>query len=406
LQNGENDVTPPKPKPKSVKSKSAPSPAKVIVRPLATPATAQPRHRGAFVSLVIGVLLPTLLTAIYLWSVAQDQYATRIGFSVRSAQTSPALEVLGGISQLASADSVDTEILYDFIQSQQLVAAMNDQLDLKSLYECDPGVLDLVFCLKGDSTIEDLVAFWSRMTKISYDGGAGILEVEVRAFDPDEAVTLADEMFRLSSAMINDLSTQARRDATAYAQSDLELAVERLKVARRTLAEFRNRTQIIDPAADIQGQMGVLNSMQAQLTQALIDRGLLELSVTASDARLQQLTLKIEVIEKQIDIQREKFGMGSNENGEAFAQLIGTYEELNVELEFAQQSYVKALAALDGAKSEARRQSRYLAAHIKPTRADRPEYPRKLQITLLVAFFSFFLWSILVMVYYSLRDRR
>lgn len=376
------------------------------MRPLAKPATVKSRHRGAFVSLIISVLLPTLLTALYLWGVAQDQYATRIGFSVRSAQTSPALEVLGGISQLSSADSVDTEILYDFIQSQQLVEAMNEHLDLQSMYGCDSSVKDVVFCLKNDATIEDLVAFWNRMIKIGYDGGAGILEVEVRAFAPDEAVTLADEMFELSSKMINDLSAQARRDATAYAQDDLNVAVKRLKGARRTLAEFRNRTQIIDPAADIQSQMGVLSSMQTQLTQALIDRGLLELSAKPSDARLQQLTLKIEVIEKQIDIQRGKFGLGGSENGEAFAQLVGTYEELNVDVEFAEQSYVKALGALDVAKSEAHRQSRYLAAHIKPTHADSAEYPRKFQVTLLVAFFSFFLWTILVMVYYSLRDRR
>jgi capsular polysaccharide transport system permease protein len=244
------------------------------------------------------------------------------------------------------------------------------------------------------------------MTKIGYDGGAGILEVEVRAFDADSAVILAEEMFAQSSAMINDLSTQARSDATSYAQDDLEVAVARLKSARRTLAEFRNQTQIIDPAADIQGQMGVLTSMQTQLTQALISRGLLELSATKTDPRLVQLNLKIGVIEKQIDIQRGKFGLGDGENGEALAQLMGRYEELSVEVEFAEQSYLQALDALDNANGEARRQSRYLAAHIKPTHADRPEYPRKILLTMLVAFFSFFGWIILVMVYYSLRDRR
>lgn len=406
MQDGEQDAPQPTPKRRSAKRRAAVPPAEVIVRPLAKPAKPKRRHIGAIVTLVVAVVLPSVLTAVYLWTVAQDQYVTRIGFSVRSAQTSPALEVLGGISQLASADSVDTEILYDFIQSQQLVFAMNEKLDLQSVYGCGPDNKDVVFCLKQDPTIEDLVAFWNRMIKIGYDGGAGILEVDVRAFDPDSAVVLAEEMFSISSAMINDLSTQARRDATAYAEEDLGVAVTRLKGARRTLAEFRNKTQIIDPAADIQGQMGVLASMQTQLTQALIDRGLLQLSATPSDTRLQQLNLKISVIEQQIDAQRGNFGMGSSEDGEAFAQLMGRFEELSVEVEFAEQSYVQALGALDGAKSEARRQSRYLAAHIKPTHADRPEYPRKFQITILVAFFSFFMWTILVMVYYSLRDRR
>lgn len=405
MQDGEMNDAPATPKPVPKRKPVAPKP-QVVVRPLARPAKVRRRHVWAVFLLCVGVVLPTLVTAGYLWTQARDQYVTRIGFSVRSAQTSPALEVLGGISQISSTDSTDTEILYDFIQSQQLVRAMDERLDLVSLYGCDNDQKDFVFCLKQDPSIEDLLAFWNRMTKISYDGGAGILEVEVRAFDADSAVTLAEEMFEQSSAMINDLSAQSRSDATSYAQDDLEIAVDRLKSARRTLAEFRNKTQIIDPAADIQGQMGVLASMQTQLTQALIDRGLLELSATETDPRLAQLNLKIGVIEKQIDIQRGKFGLGDGEDGEAFAQLMGRYEELSVEVEFAEQSYVQSLGALDVANGEARRQSRYLAAHIKPTHADRPEYPRKILLTALVAFFSFFSWMILVMVYYSLRDRR
>ncbi|SEK94475.1 hypothetical protein [Pacificibacter marinus] len=413
MQDGETHAHPETRQPASVSATApkrkrrppAPRP-EIIVRPLARRAKPQRRHIGAVILLCLGVFLPTAITAGYLWTQARDQYVTRIGFSVRSAQTSPALEVLGGISQLSSADSTDTEILYDFIQSQQLVREMDDKLNLVSVYGCDEGNKDFIFCLKQDPSIEDLLAFWNKMTKIGYDGGAGILEVEVRAFDADSAVILAEEMFAQSSAMINDLSTQARSDATSYAQDDLEVAVARLKSARRTLAEFRNQTQIIDPAADIQGQMGVLTSMQTQLTQALISRGLLELSATKTDPRLVQLNLKIGVIEKQIDIQRGKFGLGDSENGEALAQLMGRYEELSVEVEFAEQSYLQALDALDNANGEARRQSRYLAAHIKPTHADRPEYPRKILLTTLVAFFSFFGWIILVMVYYSLRDRR
>ena len=74
--------------------------------------------------------------------------------------------------------------------------------------------------------------------------------------------------------------------------------------------------------------------------------------------------------------------------------------------EFAEQSYTAALSAFDGAQAEAQRQSRYLAAYIKPTLAEEAEYPQRAMLLGLTALFLTLLWSILALIYYSLRDRR
>ena len=380
--------------------------AQVFVMPVARPARVHKRHYGIIVLFCLAVLLPTVGTLTYLLAFAQDQYVTRVGFSVRSAQTSPALEMLGGLGQVSNAERTDSEILYDFIQSQQMVRRLDEKLDLVSMFQCNDTPRDVIFCMGSAPEIEDLHRFWNRMIDVTYDNRSGILDVEIRAFDADKAVILATEMFAQSSAMINGLSKNARADATSYAQQDLSLAAARLKDARSTLAEFRNRTQVIDPNANIQGQRGVLQGLQTQLTQALVDRGVLALSAREADPRLKQLDRKIGVIEQQIALEREAFGAGPTDATADFAKLIGQHEELSVEVEFAEQSYVQALAALDLANADARRQSRYLAAHIKPMAAERATYPKTFQTTALVAFFAFFAWVIVVMVYYSLRDRK
>jgi capsular polysaccharide transport system permease protein len=56
--------------------------------------------------------------------------------------------------------------------------------------------------------------------------------------------------------------------------------------------------------------------------------------------------------------------------------------------------------------AQANRQSRYLAAYIQPTIAEKSEYPQHGLIVGLVSLFTFLTWSILALVYYSLRDRR
>jgi capsular polysaccharide transport system permease protein len=92
--------------------------------------------------------------------------------------------------------------------------------------------------------------------------------------------------------------------------------------------------------------------------------------------------------------------------GERFADLVGEYERLVVDQQFAEQTYTAALASFDEAVAEARRQSRYLAAHVRPTLAESPVHPRRLQLTALVALFSFLIWGITVLAVYALRDRR
>ncbi|MCB1366836.1 MAG: sugar transporter [Rhodobacteraceae bacterium] len=363
------------------------------------------RHWGVILSFLLMVCVPSGVTWWYLEERAADQYASTIGFSVRKEEMGSAVEVLGGITGLSSDSSKDTDILYEFIQSQKIVELIDKRMDLRALYSV-PYHHDPVFALKPDASIEDLVAYWDRMVKIFYDGGNGLLEIRVNAFDPQDAQKIAGAIFEESSLMINRLSAIAREDATRYAKIELDEAVQRLKETRQAITEFRNRAQIVDPNADIQSQMGLLNTLQQQLASALIELDLLKDTARQTDPRIEQATRKIAVIEARIADERNKFSIGGSGGGEAFATLVSEYEGLQVEREFAEQSYLAAQSAYNGARAEAQRQSRYLAAYVEPTLAETAQYPQRLTLLGLVTLFIFVIWSILVLVYYSIKDRR
>jgi capsular polysaccharide transport system permease protein len=358
----------------------------------------------AALTLVLCVVLPALALAIYLYNFAADQYASTVGFTVRTEETGSAMEILGGLTSFSSASSSDTDVLYKFMQSQELVRDMDATLDLRQIYRKPEN--DPVFALAPGASIEDLVAYWERMVRIYYDPGTGLMEIEARAFDPTDAKAISSEIYARSTKMINTLSAVARNDTTRYASEELETAVERLKVARQALTLFRNETQIVDPSADIQGQMGLLSSLNAQLATSLIDLDLLAETTRETDPRVEQTRRKIAVIEKRISEEREKLGVGTNHNGRAYADLVGQFEALQVDLEFAEKAYVSALSAYDSAVAEARRQSRYLAAYIEPTLAETPLYPQRAIILMISTFALFGIWAISLLIYYSLRDRR
>jgi len=385
----------------------APAPS-VTVRPLAQPARMKRRHWGLMLSFVLIVLLPLAGLTYYLWTQAEDQYSSTAAFTVRSEEAGSASELLGGLAQFAnSGTGVDSDILYEFIQSQEIVEAIEAKLGLRAHYD-SYWPRDWMFSIWPDATLEELVWYWQRIVRISYDQSTGLIEVRVLAFDPDYAQSVAQEIVRQSQDRINALNEQAREDAMRYAREDLEESVAQLKVAREALTNFRTRTRIVDPEADIQGRMGVMNNLQQALAEALIEYDLLRDTVSSSDPRLSNAQRRIDVIRERIAAERQTFASDSTELGavgEDYPSLIAEYESLSVDRQFAEETYRVSLTALDVARDNAARQSRYLATYIKPTMAQSSEFPRRFILLGLAVVFLLMFWSILALIYYSIRDR-
>lgn len=389
----------------------APGGGAPAARPVAGQARLKTRHKAILASFVLVVALPMLVVGWYLWARAEDQYASRLSFSVRSADSQSALDVSGMLGQFTSGGGAsDAEILYDYIHSQEIVSRISEEIDLRAIYARHHDI-DPVFAFDPSGTIEDLVDYWQDMVQIKFDSGTGLIELTVLAFEPGEARAIARAILDESTEMINRLTSIARDDATRYAREELELAQDRLRAAREALTEFRSRTQIVDPASAVQGQMGVLNSLQAEMSTALIDLDLLRENAPEGDPRVTQLERRIEVIRDRIADERAQFGMGGDgaaaaSGEESYATLVSEFERLRVDVEFAERAFQSARSAYDAALSEAQRVSRYLAAHVEPTLAQSSHYPERVKIAGMAAIFLFLAWALGTLVFYSIRDRR
>lgn len=380
----------------------------VRIKPMAGPARMRKRHGRLLYSFLGLVLAPFVLAVFYLVVIADDQYSSTTGFAVRTEEGSAASELLGGLSQLAGGSaSADSDILYEFIQSLEIVNDVDAALDLRAHYASHWGS-DPVFALWPEASAEDLLWYWQRIVRIAYDQSTGLMEVRVLSYDNEMSQAIAHEIVTQSQEMINELNDQARADALRYAQADLDEAVARLKTAREALTQFRSRTQIVDPEADLQGRMGVMNNLQQQLAESLIEHDLLLQTTSGTDPRLLQAQRRIEVIRERIRLERETFVSDNTDTGavgEDYPRLIAEFEALSVDREYAEQTYRASLAALELARANVARQSRYLATYVRPSLAETSEYPRRFVLSGLVLLFLTLVWSILALVYYSIRDR-
>lgn len=388
------------------KKTKTPKVAPVVVRPIATTAHVRPRHRGVMMTFLLCVLAPLCVSIWYLWFVAHDRYASVTGFTVRQEEAVSSTDLLSGLGQFAGGSGSDSDILYEYIQSQEIVERIDATLDLKAQFSRNWST-DPVFSLWEDPSIEELVWFWQRAVRISFDQGTGLMELRILSDDPVMSQAIGRAIVAESQSMINALNEQSRNDTMSYANADLEGALARLKDARSAMTAFRLRTQIVDPTADIQGRMGVLNNLQQQLAQAMIDADLLRSTTQEGDPRVTQADQRIGVIRDRIAAERDTLSSSNvGPDSDDYPSLLAEYESLSVDLQFAEETYRSALTAQDVARSTATRQSRYLAAYIEPTLAQTAEFPQRFMIASLIGLFLLMGWAIMVLVYYSLRDRR
>ncbi|WP_152988178.1 capsule biosynthesis protein [Paracoccus sp. MKU1] len=387
-----------------------PAPRPLPAEPLRPPvgiAEPRPRHwliLGSFLALV---LLPSLLWAGYLWLRAEDQYVSTVGFSVRKEQSTPSIDLLGGLAPLTGAGGAsDTDILYEYIRSQDMVERIDARLDLRARF-ARAWPHDFVFAFDPEDHVEDLTDYWQRQVKVLYDSTTQLITLKISAFTAQDAQEIAAAVFQESSDKINQLSTIAQDDATRLAKAELDKARAELTETRQAMTAFRMRSQIVDPEADLAGQMGVLSGLQAQLAEVLVAHDLLLDNAQPTDHRVTQSQQKIDALRRLIDAERAKFGAeGQGPAGESYAQLMAEYEKLAVDREFAEGAYRSARIAYETALAEAQRQARYLAAHIEPKVAQSSTEPNRPWLWAMITGMLLAGWSILVLVYYSVRDRR
>jgi capsular polysaccharide transport system permease protein len=395
----------PAPEPAAPAPDGAPAPGDAAAAGVAAqPARLRPRHWTAAAAFLLLVVLPFAAAVVYLETRAADRFHSDVAFSIRSEEAaSAAAGLIGAITSIGTGTASDADILYEYVRSQGVVEAVDAELDLRAIWgrarERDP-----VFAIAPDAPIEALVGHWGRMVDVAFETGAGIIQVRVQAFTPEDARAIAQAVLERSSALVNQLSEQAREDAVRFAREELAEAEAHLAAMRARLSAFRRENRIVDPSADVAGQMGLLNALQAELAQALVERDVLLSFVGEEDQRVIQANRRIDAITGRIEAERASLGVTGS--AAALPEVVGRYEELLVDLEFANTAYTQALASLAAARAEARRQSRYLAPHVRPTLAESPLYPRRLLLAGLVGLFLLLGWGALTLVYYNLRDTR
>jgi capsular polysaccharide transport system permease protein len=357
---------------------------------------------GLIASFILLVIVPLMIESVYWGLIATKQYTTEAKFALRSGEASP-LDALGGvIGAPASQQMQDTQIIANYIKSRTMVEALNKALDLRRIY-ARPEV-DYFSRLSRSDTIEDLVKYFRKRMDVSVEAVSGIVQIDIRAFTPEDSLALTNKAIELSEILVNDLSTRSRRDAFQLAQSELNRAEGRLRAATEQMREVRDTQGVLDASAAAEAITKVINVLRLELSHAEESIATQGGAVTPDAPQVRVLNARIKSLKSQIADYTRQIAGGSDAGGDSMAQRLGALSRQQVELDLARQQYVLASANYESARVALETQTGYLASFLHPTLAEKSTYPRRGWEWSIVVFPALLIWMLLASLALVARD--
>ncbi len=364
------------------------------------------RRLGLFgMSFLLCVVLPAVLSFLYVVLIASEQFESEARFAVRSPDTKPsaATDALAVLSTFTGVKSTvqDAFIVADYVRSRTIIEDLGGKNAVHALYA--RSNVDWLSRLKSDASLEDTLFYWRRKVQVAIDTQSNIVTLRVLAFRREDSKTLAEQIVKRSEALVNEISLRSRRDAYARAETEVQIALQRLGTMRAALLSFRNRASTIDPVASATSVGETLTLLTREKLVLEGNRASLRASMDDNSPTVRFLSTQIESLDKQIAALQSRL-TGHVKGLETFAGQLADYEDLKLQSQFAEKLLEIAQAGLERARREQEQQQLYLVTIVQPTTPEEARYPRPFTGPLIVFALCLVIWSMGALVVGSVND--
>jgi capsular polysaccharide transport system permease protein len=354
----------------------------------------------SFMALVVA---PAVVSSLYLFLLASNQYVSEVQFAVRgSTERLPGVDTLGGAAALASMNSnQEVYAIADYIRSPSAVGDVDRALDLRRVFRA--GGADWLARLRNKASAEDLLHYWNDMVTVTTEPISGLVDVAIRAFTPQDAVDIAAAIRRNSEALVNRMQERPRTDLVEKSQAEVQTAREQAAEARAAVTRYRNAQASVDPldtARSVAGNVSELSrelvALDVELTTAKAAMGPNAPNITNLQARRDSVKEQIRGLERRI--------ASADASDRTAAALLVDYDRLEIDRTLAEKQVSVAERILDQVRAESNRHQIYIDVIEGPTLPQSALFPERgttlVQIMILLIAF----WGVLVFAVASVGD--
>jgi capsular polysaccharide transport system permease protein len=364
---------------------------------------------GGIVSFFLCVVLPTIGAAIYYLEIASNQYVVQWRFTIENTTTgSGASGPSSGWAALLGANSgtvagPDNYVVTEYITSEQAVDDLEKRIGVRALYS-KPSI-DYWSRADASLPVEQFTRYWQRMVTASFDQVTGTAFAEVRAFTPQDAYLIATTLVSLTENLLNKTSQRPLLEAVRFAEGEVARARQRLDEIRVELADYRNKAAVIDPNSSIVlSNATVASTLRQTIAQYQADLGsALRGGLGPNASQVEVLKRRITATQDQLkDVESEI--AKTKQGNRPLSEVVGRYEELELEKQFAQALVTSTIQSLEQARANAMAKRLFIIPYVQPTMPQSSTYPNRVVSIAIVAGACVLLWTIGLLLARSIRE--
>ena len=334
------------------------------------------------------ILVLAVMVSAYWLVFASDRYVSEATVIIQKTdQISGAnvdLSTLIGINGAGGADRPDQLLLREYLLSVDMLKKLDAALDLRSHYSGWHHDLVSRMWLKHEPMEFFYRHYLSRVT-VDYDDYAGVIRIKVQAYDPKMAKAIADMLVQEGENHMNQLGHELAEAQVTFLSTQVDLAQQRFQEASQDLLHFQNKKGLVSPEATADSINVIIAKLEGEETDLQTKLASLPATLDANHPSVIMLKKAMTAVEQQIAQERSRLASTS---GKPLNSTVDEFDRLKMEVDFTQDLYKTALAALEHGRMDATRMLKKVSVLQSPTLPEFPMEPERIYdviVTLLLA---------------------
>ena len=343
-----------------------------------------------------------ILVSFYWFVWAEERYVSRATVVLESPQVAAPEISLSSIMGGGAGNTKDLLLLREHLLSVDMLRLLDEDLNIREHYTEHGDIFARLY--DRDAPIEDLHKYYLRRVNIELDEYAGVLNISVQGYTPEFAHQMTTLLLQAGEDHMNEMGHRLAEEQVHFLEQQMVRLDERFKETRAALLAYQNEFGLVSPTDTVASINQVVSTLEADLARFQAQRNALASFQSEQSPELRQVERNITALRDQIIEQRDRIAQAS---GGSLNSVSAEYETLELQAQFAQETYSSALAALENTRLEAARQLKQVSVLQSPLLPEYPTEPNRLynsSVFAIIAIFLAFIFSMLLMIIKDHRD--
>ncbi|UYV18063.1 chain-length determining protein [Halomonas qaidamensis] len=341
------------------------------------------------------------LVSFYWFVWAEERYVSRATVVLESPQVATPDLSFASLLGSGAGNTADLLLLREHLLSVDMLRVLDEQLGIRQHYN-EHG--DIFAKLRDPNVpIEDLHKYYLRRVNVELDEYAGVLNIHVQGYTPEFAHDMASLLLEAGEDHMNAMGHRLAEEQVRFLEQQMVRLEERFRDTRSELLDFQNEYGLVSPTSTVESINQVVATLEGDLARLQAQRNALASFQSSQSSELRQVERSIEALRDQIVEQRDRLAQAA---GNSLNRISAEYETLELQAQFAQETYSSALAALENTRLEAARQLKQVSVLQSPLFPEYPTEPNRLYNSSVFAIITIFLAFILSMIIMIVKDHR